>query len=948
MRKQKLNILELFIVLSPFLDLITSFTIYFLKINITIGMIIRFLFLVILLYYLLFKTTSQYKKMSIVYLIIVVIFLSFSFFNVYLLKGKLVLFIELKILLKCFYYPLMLIALLNCSQTKKVTDNILVVVSSIYVLFIGLPIITNTSLLSYTSGKTGFSGWFYSPNEIGALLAILSPFVIAKIISNYNKLYPYLFFLLWAVLLMAIGTKVPFIAPILTIITYIFIYVIRFIISKNKQLLLKPLIFPLGIILFLFMALYQFSTVSNNFTYHKQTLVEPENNLKLQSEDYKNLIFSSRDVYNKVVYKKYLLADLKEQLLGLGYYDINNQFNKQYNNIEIDYGDIFYLYGLIGFIVYFFFMFILIFDLIIIFFRKFKSLLFNDKLIPSYISIFLTIGIAFFAGHVFTSPSVSFYPALIIPFLYLQLDSNNTILSKVNYFCHKYYLIVIISFVLLLLLISLSSFNKKNLTLSLEYQHNKFPNDNLKLINSNNYVLDYLNVEEENKEYEYFHKKIYFRLKHTIRTLDNNDKVIMITIDNLTNKKVCFKIDHLLNNKVKKTYSFLNKEITKEYDVTIGYDKTTLPLNYIEDDKQASYLFAKGFIYKNLIKYYNKNEFSRLKELKEENEKIVLNNNIITNNFCLGPEYSYDYYYISSEQQLFNDENSLNLYIKMFNEGKYSPWMAFDGTYHKLPYSIEPYTKEGYGKNPGSIVPKEVFNNYLFDKSKIFSDLIANANYILLKYMNVNNEGVWFTEYTSTWLKNDYEIHAPYIDTRHNENIGNYLLEIGKYLNNEQLISLSFNYANYLISEYNDQNLIILNNNILFPDYFSSHHEKKTHASLNHQLGIINYLFKCYNHTKYEPYKELGLLLLKTIEINAQEWIKENGDLWYQVDENNIYSGEDYKILTLNDLVTVQENIKLIMKKESLPIKQLIKSKYNYLKGINYSIPNNIIIKGEI
>ncbi|MBB5149215.1 hypothetical protein HNR36_001603 [Ureibacillus thermosphaericus] len=40
-----------------------------------------------------------------------------------------------------------------------------------------------------------------------------------------------------------------------------------------------------------------------------------------------------------------------------------------------------------------------------------------------------------------------------------------------------------------------------------------------------------------------------------------------------------------------------------------------------------------------------------------------------------------------------------------------------------------------------------------------------------LKIFQGDKEGLWGTEYMSTWLKNNYGIHVPYIDTRHNENI---------------------------------------------------------------------------------------------------------------------------------------------------------------------------------
>ena len=39
---------------------------------------------------------------------------------------------------------------------------------------------------------------------------------------------------------------------------------------------------------------------------------------------------------------------------------------------------------------------------------------------------------------------------------------------------------------------------------------------------------------------------------------------------------------------------------------------------------------------------------------------------------------------------------------------------------------------------------------------------------------------LWETEYTSTWLKNNYGIIAPYTDTRLNENVALFLTQTGK------------------------------------------------------------------------------------------------------------------------------------------------------------------------
>ena len=100
-------------------------------------------------------------------------------------------------------------------------------------------------------------------------------------------------------------------------------------------------------------------------------------------------------------------------------------------------------------------------------------------------------------------------------------------------------------------------------------------------------------------------------------------------------------------------------------------------------------------------------------------------------------------------------------------------------------------------------------------------------------------------------------------------------------------------------------------------DYFSDNHTKKTHASLNNQLSIINYLFRSYLLSKNEKYKTLASELLTTIDNMSDLWIRDNFDTWYQVNSLKEFDGNDYTLLTLEDLIYTQEYLELIEKKKT-------------------------------
>ncbi|MDD4036717.1 MAG: O-antigen ligase family protein, partial [Bacilli bacterium] len=164
----ELNIIEIFILISPFIDLLTSFFVR-LNISITIGMGIRILFLGYMLYYLIIINKTVYRKVSIIYVITIFIYLILSLYCTISIKGISVLMLELRAVLKSFYFPVILLCFFNFFRENNNTfrERILVIVSIIYLSIILLADITNTAFLSYASGKLGHAGWFYSPNEIG-------------------------------------------------------------------------------------------------------------------------------------------------------------------------------------------------------------------------------------------------------------------------------------------------------------------------------------------------------------------------------------------------------------------------------------------------------------------------------------------------------------------------------------------------------------------------------------------------------------------------------------------------------------------------------------------------------------------------------------------------------------------------------------------------------------
>ena len=106
--KKNINkIITIFLLLGPILDLLTGICLHYFKINLTIGIIIRVLFLLFICIITLF--TFKKKKILIPYLIIGIYFI-FYIIGTFLYKDKSI-FFEIQSLVKVFYFPIMLISI---------------------------------------------------------------------------------------------------------------------------------------------------------------------------------------------------------------------------------------------------------------------------------------------------------------------------------------------------------------------------------------------------------------------------------------------------------------------------------------------------------------------------------------------------------------------------------------------------------------------------------------------------------------------------------------------------------------------------------------------------------------------------------------------------------------------------------------------------------------------
>ncbi len=356
-------------------------------------------------------------------------------------------------------------------------------------------------------------------------------------------------------------------------------------------------------------------------------------------------------------------------------------------------------------------------------------------------------------------------------------------------------------------------------------------------------------------------------------------------------------------------------------------------------------IYSKIHYYNILEKKYNEEEKSVLYELK--NEKNMINTEQKLSFTIEKSKGICSFFILYSKAKLFASDINLEKYLDFFftglknNNVVNSFFLTPSGTFTKLPYSIEPFTKDGYGYSLHHSSKKELFQLGVQNGDRFYYNMMLNA-IIQAKLYRKNDNNVFYTEYTSSWLKKQSNIYAPYIDTRLNETFYLQIVDFNKLYNKNIDIS-NENYLNFLVKYYKDNKILYSKSDgIFFPDYFKNDSDFLSHTSLNHQLGIMGLLRN--SSEINEEFKMLYEKMFEFLEETYIEWVnKENNDLFYSLKVENgnyVYSGKDYIYVTLIDLLIVQENYLSKNGETNEKINYLIKSKMKFLDNNGYGIFN--------
>lgn len=381
------TIIGVFLIISPFLDLFTSIGIKYNIDQLRVGIIIRGLFMLLMIYYSIFLKDN--KKQTIIFLSVIFTYIALFLTKTILINGNIT--YETTVIFKTFYFTILSVTLINLE--KPIDIKYYIICFTTYLLLVFIPNILNIGFNSYEIAKVGQVGWFNSANEISTILSILTPILIVYLMTKKNKILSVLYLIIILITFFSIGTKVP-ILSLAIICAFYLLYSLYKLIRKKDT---KKIAFILSGLLIVIISMIIFlpkTSFYKNIKIHLEYLeVDSIINIFTDVELIDHFLLGSRLKLLSQNIKTYKESSTIEILLGIG---------AEHRQSEMDFFDIFINYGIIGFA-------LIATILIILIIRQKPKYTTNTKL-----SLLLAITIAFLSGHVLVSPAVSIFIPLLL------------------------------------------------------------------------------------------------------------------------------------------------------------------------------------------------------------------------------------------------------------------------------------------------------------------------------------------------------------------------------------------------------------------------------------------------------------------------------------------------------------------------------------------------------
>lgn len=402
------------LIIQPVIDILSSISTKYNYFPISIGALIKTTVMFGLIFYLA-RHFFLHNKLLLILFSSSYISVTLTILVNLILKENFVLFAELNFSLKTSYYLTMIYISIVFFQINKVTDEVIYQSTKLIGLIIGISywvaLITKTSFDSYHYGGAGYSGWFYSANELSVIVILLLGLITVNL-SKDKSFTAWLAFILILSMVPMIGTKTAFLGGIIIIFFTTLYYVLQLKTGGERKITIALYIS----IIIIFSCLIPFTPIASK-TMQSENISMLQQDKQTGSGGIQNhnlqKILSSRDIYYQQTKEDYLKAKTVRKLFGLGY---SGDYRKDPELIEMDFFDLFFSYGAVGIL-------FLIAPLIYVICYV-LSFQFNHRYITLLMTLGLAFSIAFLAGHVVFAPAVMTYVALVLVALNRQMNRD--------------------------------------------------------------------------------------------------------------------------------------------------------------------------------------------------------------------------------------------------------------------------------------------------------------------------------------------------------------------------------------------------------------------------------------------------------------------------------------------------------------------------------------------
>ena len=443
------KIIYILIILQPIIDILTFIMKEYINMNLTIGIITRILFLAYALIYIVFFEKINKNKLNLISLLSLFIF---SIINILItIENKTFVIENIKNIVKTCYFPIMLMFFLmyNKKSSEKISYKILIVnglIISCASLFAKL---SGTEVCAYGDSINcieGYSGWFYSANELGMILVLLSGVILYDFYKTNYSILSLISLVMILYSILCLGTKGSYVGILCILCFNLIFQIVRLVYFRNKKyaimfavsLLILSLIYLLtpsipvcynNYNLFRSYNIYckipidKSKAVQEDFDYKEEQkrMEEEYSKEKISDDEKKELILNGRDKYLEQKEEKLKKRSLIEKMFGMGYsgYAKNNDGNMVIT--ERDYYDMLFEYGYIGTLTILMPLIIALIKIILSIFKNIKSILYSRNIVIFTILVVL-VG-AHISGHTLFAPAVTTYLAYIIG-IFNQLEGD--------------------------------------------------------------------------------------------------------------------------------------------------------------------------------------------------------------------------------------------------------------------------------------------------------------------------------------------------------------------------------------------------------------------------------------------------------------------------------------------------------------------------------------------